>query len=89
MHRTLSVKVNDFNTFLSCPLCKGYLIDSYTEEGGVRKIKELLNDIFLEINLRKLEGNKIYGKKITSKIILSTDMIENDFLKLCLLCSFS
>ena len=29
-----------------------------------RKLKETLNDIFLEINLRKLEGNKIANKKI-------------------------
>ena len=58
-----------------------YLIDSYTEEGGVRKIKELLNDIFLEINLRKLEGNKILGKKIKSQIILNEEMVEKDFLK--------
>lgn len=34
-----------------------YMIDTYTNEGGVRKLKELLNDVFLEINLRKLEGN--------------------------------
>lgn len=34
-----------------------FMIDTYTNEGGVRKLKEMLNDIFLEINLRKLEGN--------------------------------
>jgi ATP-dependent Lon protease len=36
-----------------------FIIENYTNEGGVRKLKEILNDIFLEINLRKLEKNKI------------------------------
>ena len=58
-----------------------YIIDNYTNEGGVRKLKELINDIFLEINLRNLEGNKIDGKKIKSTIIITKDMLENDFLK--------
>lgn len=30
MHRTLPVKVNDLNSFLTCPQCKGYLIDAFT-----------------------------------------------------------
>ena len=58
-----------------------YLIDNYTNEGGVRKIKELINDILLEINLRKLEGTKIIGKKIKSTITITEEMIEKDFLK--------
>ena len=58
-----------------------YLIDNYTQEGGVRKLKELLNDILLEINLRKLEGNNILEKKIKSQITLNEDIIEKDLLK--------
>ncbi|RNA41492.1 polycomb complex BMI-1, partial [Brachionus plicatilis] len=30
MHRTLSLKIGQVNSYLVCPLCKGYLIDSYT-----------------------------------------------------------
>ncbi|CAF0917442.1 unnamed protein product [Brachionus calyciflorus] len=30
MHRTLSLKIGELNSYLKCPLCKGYLIDSYT-----------------------------------------------------------
>ena len=45
------IKLNISNELLE------YMIDTYTNEGGVRKLKELLNDVFLEINLRKLEGN--------------------------------
>ena len=70
------IQINISDTMLE------YLIDSYTYEGGVRKLKELLNDIFLEINLRKLEENKIMNKKITkSPIVLTEEMIEKDFLK--------
>lgn len=58
-----------------------YIIDNYTYEGGVRKLKETLNDILLEINLRKLEDNTILDKKITNKIIITKEMLENDFLK--------
>jgi len=58
-----------------------YIIDNYTNEGGVRKFKEILNDIFLEINLRKLENSKINGKKIKDKLKITTELLENDFLK--------
>jgi ATP-dependent Lon protease len=58
-----------------------YIIDTYTNEGGVRKLKEALNDMLLEINLRKLENSKILGKYIKKTIIISKDMIDNDFLK--------
>ena len=58
-----------------------FIIDNYTNEGGVRKFKEILNDIFLEINLRKLENSKINGKKIKDKLKITTDLLENDFLK--------
>ena len=58
-----------------------YLIENYTNEGGVRKLKEILNDIMMEINLRRLEGNKIIGKKIKSPLTITEEMIEKDFLK--------
>ena len=74
------IGINDLDINISDKVLE-FLIDNYTNEGGVRKLKELLNDILLEINLRKLEGNKIGGKKIKSSIVISSDMIENDFLK--------
>jgi ATP-dependent Lon protease len=69
------VKVNFSKNILE------YLIENYTNEAGVRKIKEILNDIMLEINLRRLEDNKILGKKIKSIITITEEMIEKDFLK--------
>ena len=58
-----------------------FIIDNYTNEGGVRKLKEILGDILLEINLRKLEDNLISNKKIKDEIIINKTVIENDFLK--------
>jgi len=58
-----------------------FLIDNYTYEGGVRKIKELLNDILLEINLRKLEKTNILDKKIKFPIHITKKLIEDDLLK--------
>lgn len=53
-----------------------FIIDNYTNEGGVRKLKEVLNDILLEINLRKLES-------FTNEdaIVITKDLIEKDILK--------
>jgi endopeptidase La len=58
-----------------------FLIDTYTNEGGVRKLKELINDILLEINLRKLEDNIINGKKINSYVKINKNIIVNDIFK--------
>jgi len=58
-----------------------YLIDNYTNEGGVRRLKELLNDILLEINLRKLEDTRICNKKIKDKLVLTVEMLEEELIK--------
>jgi ATP-dependent Lon protease len=58
-----------------------FIIDNYTNEGGVRKLKEILSDILLEINLRKLEDKFVNNKKIKDEIIINKTVIENDFLK--------
>jgi endopeptidase La len=55
-----------------------FIIDNYTNEGGVRKLKEVLNDILLEINLRKLQGRKI---KNDDSILITEELVENDILK--------
>lgn len=51
-----------------------YMIDNYTNEGGVRKLKELLYEIIRELNLRKMNGDKL-----PTKIVKST--LTNDILK--------
>ena len=58
-----------------------WLIDNYTNEGGVRKLKELLNDILLEVNLRNLEDTKINSETIGKLIIFDQAMLENDLIK--------
>lgn len=45
-----------------------YIVENYTNEGGVRKMKELLYDINREYNLRLLMGDKL-PKKITKNAI--------------------
>ena len=39
-----------------------YIIDTFTNEAGIRKLNEKLYEIFREINLRKLEGNFDYNE---------------------------
>ncbi len=56
-----------------------FIIESYTHEGGVRKFKEILYDILLEINLRRLRD---YKKSInTINLIITKELVEKDFLK--------
>lgn len=45
-----------------------YIIENYTNEGGVRKLKEKLFEIVREINLRKLKNNKQI-KYVSIKIV--------------------
>ena len=51
-----------------------YIIENYTNESGVRKIKEILFDILLEINLRNLRE---FDNKA---IILTKKSIDDDYL---------
>lgn len=57
-----------------------YLINSYTYEGGIRKLKELFYEILREINLRNLTNKKILNKRIKFPLILNKDIISNDIL---------
>jgi len=46
------------------------IINEYTYEAGVRKLNEILYDIIREINLKKIEGDKIeYPINITEKYV--------------------
>jgi len=57
-----------------------YIIEQYTLEAGVRKLKEILFEIISEINLELLDKNNIdIHKEIP--IILTIDMIKNTYLK--------
>lgn len=58
-----------------------YLIDTYTNEGGVRKLKESIKDIFLELNLKKLQQGKINGKKVRNNFTITNELISTYFLK--------
>ena len=54
-----------------------YIIDRYTCEAGVRKLKELLFEIVGEINLELLN----YDNNLELPIHVTIDMIKNKFLK--------
>lgn len=52
-----------------------YLVESRTMEAGVRKIKQLLFDIYSKINLELLEC------KVETPIMLTEDLLRNHYLK--------
>jgi endopeptidase La len=56
-----------------------FIIDTYTNEGGVRKLKEILSDILLELNLRKLSGNLLNYQN--DQININIELLEKDILK--------
>ena len=55
-----------------------YIIDKFTIEGGVRKLKELLYEIVREINLRYLDCKKLDNKNINFPITIYKDTIDKD-----------
>ena len=58
-----------------------YIIDTYTFEGGVRRLKECVLEITKEINLRSLNGEKILGKKVNFPIYVNKKMLSQDIFK--------
>lgn len=56
-----------------------YIIDSYTCEPGVRKLKELIFEIVGEINLSTLKNNNVLDIELPIKITI--DDIKNKYLK--------
>ena len=73
-------KIDNFNVQISDDLIK-HVAEKYTSEGGVRKLKDRLNEIILEINIRKLMGKQLNNKFIGKQIILTKEMIDDDLLK--------
>ena len=53
-----------------------YIIDNYTNEGGVRKFKEKLYEVIREINLRVISGKHNYK----FPLIITKKMVKNDLL---------
>ena len=57
------------------------IINQYTFEGGVRKLKQLLTDIIMEVNLRKMTGAKIDDVDSSGVNLITKQMIKNDIFK--------
>jgi len=58
-----------------------FIIENYTFEGGVRRLKECLLDIIKEVNLRLLDGTKLNKKKIKLPLVIVKNMLINDIFK--------
>ena len=54
-----------------------YIIETYTLESGVRKLKEVLFDLFGEINIELLK----YENDINIPFVITKDLIDNKYLK--------
>jgi len=57
------------------------MINQFTFEGGVRRLKELITDILMEVNLRKLTGKHVGGEEVGSTINITKDVVRDDFFK--------
>lgn len=57
------------------------LVNQYTFEGGVRKLRELLTDIIMEINLRQMTGQSILNENAFTIKKITKEMIKDDILK--------
>ena len=55
------------------------MMESYTQEGGVRKLKELLYEITREINLRQLTADKLFDKTVKYPFIITQEIIQHLF----------
>jgi endopeptidase La len=58
-----------------------FIIEQYTFEGGVRRLKECLLEISKEINLRKLDGSKLMNKSIQFPLTVTKEMLVEDIFK--------
>lgn len=79
---------NDYKVVFPEQVLK-FIIETYTHEGGVRKFKEILYDILLEVNLRRLRDYKIPMTNVNNvnnvnnavNLIITKELIETDYLK--------
>ncbi len=75
-----SVGYKEENIIISDEIIE-FIIENYTFEGGVRKLKECALEICKEINLRRLNGTKLLEKKIKFPINITKEMLINDIFK--------
>jgi ATP-dependent Lon protease len=54
-----------------------YIIETYTLEPGVRKLKEVLFDLFGEVNIELLK----YNKEISIPFVITKELIDDKYLK--------
>ena len=55
------------------------LVETYTQEGGVRKLKELLYEITREINLRQLTSDKLFDRTVKYPFTITQEIIKHLF----------
>ena len=65
------ININSDNIIINDDIIR-YIINKYTNESGVRKLKEVIFDIFTEINL-----NNLQNKFIDLPITITTELIDN------------
>lgn len=75
-----SVGYSKDNIIISDKIIK-FIIENYTFEGGVRRLKECVLEICKEINLRRLNDTKLLEKKIKFPISLTKEMLTDDIFK--------
>jgi ATP-dependent Lon protease len=76
----LNEKMGFDNTVILSDEVIRHLIDNYTMEPGVRKLKEILFDLFGEINLQLLNYKKKKGEEITLPIDVKTEDIGTTYM---------
>ena len=57
------------------------IVTKWTFEGGVRKLKELITDVFMELNLRKMTGQPVLGMSTSAFTVVSKKMLKDDIFK--------
>ena len=58
-----------------------FIIENYTFEGGVRRLKECLLEIIKEVNLRMLDGSKINNSSFKLPLAIEEKMLTEDLFK--------
>ena len=76
----LEEKLNLQNNIDMSEKVLSHIIDNYTNESGVRKLKEILFEIYSEINLTFINNYQDYLTGSTM-ITLTTEIIDNNYLK--------
>jgi ATP-dependent Lon protease len=75
----INEKMGFFDTVVLSEDTIEYIIETYTMEPGVRKLKEVLFDLYGEINIELLKCNDY--EKIEIPIVITIDNLDNKYLK--------